>query len=107
MVKGLQWKSNGVVNTGFSTDVDRRRSIKGYSIYIYEALIAWKSRLQINVTLSSTEGEYVRLSKISTEILFVRDIFVFMGIQIKYPIFVHVDNTGYFFNELGDIGAEE
>ena len=69
----------------------------GYLIYFCDALIAWKSRLQKNVTLSSTEGEYVGLSKISTEILFVHDILVFLGVEIKYPIIVHVDNTGVIF----------
>ena len=60
--------------------MDTRRSITGYLIYFCEALILWKSRLQKNVTLSSTEGEYVGLPDISTEILFVRDVPVFMGI---------------------------
>ena len=58
MVKGLLWKSKGVVNTGFSTDVDTRSRITGYSIYFYDTLIAFKSRLQENVVLSITEGEY-------------------------------------------------
>ena len=97
MVTSLLWKLKGVVDTGFSTDVDTRRSITGYLIYLCKSLIAWKSRIQRNVTFSSTEGKYVRLSEISTEILFVRDIFVFMEIQIEYPIFVHVDNTGAIF----------
>ena len=37
------------------------------------------------------------LSEISTEILFVRDILVFLGVEIEYPIIVHVDNTGAIF----------
>ena len=55
MVMSLLWKLKGVVDTGFAMDVDTRRSITGYLIYFCEALIAWKSRLQKNVTLSSTE----------------------------------------------------
>ena len=97
MVTSLLWKLKGVVDTGLSTEVDTRRSITGYLIYFCEALIAWKSRLHKNVTLSSTEGEYVKLSEISTEILFVCDVLLFMGIQMEYPIIVNVDNTGAFF----------
>ena len=97
MVTSLLWKLKGVMDTGFSTDVDTRRSITGYLTYFSEALIPRNNRLQRNVTFSSTEGEYVGLSEINTKILCVRDIFVFMGIQIEYPIFVHVDNTGEFF----------
>ena len=89
MFTSLLWKLKGVVNTGLAKDVD--------TIYFYEALIALKSRLQRNVTLSSTEGEYVGLSEISTEIVFVRDVLVFMGIHIEYPIIVHFDNTGAIF----------
>ena len=97
MVTTLLWKLKGVVDTGFAMDVDTRRSITGYLIYFCEALIAWNSRLQKNVTLSSMEGKYVGLSEISTEILFVRDVLVFVGIQIQYPIIVHVDNKGAIF----------
>ena len=49
------------------------------------------------MTFSSTEGEYVGLSEISKEIIFVRDVLVFMGMKIEYPIILHVDNTGEFF----------
>ena len=82
---------------GFATDVDTRRSITEYFIYFCEDLIAWKSRFQKNVTFSSTEGEYAGISEIIMEILLVRDVLVFMGIQIEYPIIVHVDNTGAIF----------
>ena len=53
------WKLKGVVDTGFATDTNKRRSVTGYLIYFSDALIAWKSRLQKNMILSSTEGEYV------------------------------------------------
>ena len=91
------WKLKGVVDTGFAMDTDTRRSVTGYLIYFCDALIAWKIRLQKNVTLSSTEGEYAGLSKIRTKFLFVRDILVFLGVEIEYPIIVNVDNTGDIF----------
>ena len=77
----ILWKLKGVVDTGFATDTDTRRSVTGYLIYFCDALIAWKSRLQKNVTLSSKEGEYVGLGKISTEILFVCDVLVFWELK--------------------------
>ena len=79
----ILWKLKGVVDTGFATDTDTRSSVTRYLIYFCDALIAWKSRLQNNVTLSITEGEYFRLSEISTKILFVRDILVFLGVKIE------------------------
>ena len=75
----ILWKLKGVVDTGFATDTNTRKSVTGYLIYFCDALIAWKSRLQNNVTLASKEDEYIVLGKISTEILFVCDILVFFG----------------------------
>ena len=56
---------------GFSTDPDTRRSITGYFVFFNGVLVSWKSKLQKNVTLSSTEGEYVSTSHASGEILFI------------------------------------
>ena len=53
------WRSKGKIDTGFGIDLDNRRSVTGYLIYLCCALVAWKSKLQNNVTLSSTKGEYV------------------------------------------------
>ena len=61
----IYWKLEGVVDTGFATDLDNRRSVTGYFIYLCKALIYWKINLQGNVTLSSTEGEYVGISSIT------------------------------------------
>ena len=59
-------KLKGVVKTGFAIDNNTRRSMIGYLIYFCDALIAWKSILENNFTLSSGEGEYVGLGVIST-----------------------------------------
>ena len=54
MVTSLLWKLKGVVDTGFATDVDTRRSITGYSIYFCEALIVWQTN---NKTLGQIRSE--------------------------------------------------
>ena len=60
-------------------------------------LIAWKSRAQKHVTLSSTEAEFVAVSDVCTEILFVKMILESLGIKVKTPITVHCDNVGAIF----------
>jgi len=59
--------------------------------------VAWKSKLQKTVMLSSTEDEYVGLSEVSGEILFIWDILKFIGIKIKLPIVMEMDNMGAIF----------
>jgi hypothetical protein len=98
-----KWVIKAYSDSDFSGDKNNRKSITGYIIYLYGSPIAWKSRGQKSVTLSSTEAEYVALSEVATEIIFVRDIIVFMGIPVELPIVVHVDNVGaiYLSNKAG------
>ena len=56
--------------------------------------IAWKARAQRGVTLSSTEAEYVAISEVCREILFVAQILEFLNVKVKRPIVVRVDNVG-------------
>ena len=50
-----------------------------------------------NVTLSSSEAEYVAISEVCTEIMFIKTILSFLGIEIKRPIQVNCDNIGAIF----------
>ena len=59
--------------------------------------ILWRSRQQRSVTLSSTEAEYVSLSEAAKEIKFGHQIMMAMGLKVKTPITVMVDNVGAIF----------
>ena len=50
-----------------------------------------------NVTLSSSEAEYVAISEVCTEIMFIKMILSFMGVDVKRPIQVNCDNVGAIF----------
>lgn len=56
--------------------------------------ISWKSRGQKSVTLSSSEAEYVAISELCAEIMFLKQVLEFLGIKVKLPIIVRVDNVG-------------
>src|SRR5210317_1555952 len=49
-------------DSDYATNKDNRTSVTGYLIFFRDALIAWESKLQDAVTLSSTEAEYTALS---------------------------------------------
>ena len=52
-------------------DKDNWISITGYCVYFTGCLISWKSHAQTKVTLSSTAAEYIAISKLCLEILFI------------------------------------
>jgi hypothetical protein len=56
--------------------------------------IAWKSKASNSVTLASTEAEYIALSEITKEIMFVKEVLETMGIGMKLPTIVQIDNVG-------------
>ena len=54
--------------------------------------MAWRSRAQCSVTLSSAEAEFIALSEAVSELLFICNVINFLGGIINLPIRVYVDN---------------
>ena len=46
------------------------------------------------MTLSSCEAEYVALCETCAELLYIRQILEFLGVEIDYPMIIYVDNVG-------------
>jgi hypothetical protein len=90
----LCFELEGMSDSDYAGDKQTRTSVFGYIIYFCGAPIAWKSKASKSVTLSSTEAEYVALSEITKEIMFVKQVLETMNIKIKLPITVRVDNVG-------------
>ena len=59
--------------------------------------ICWGSRSQKNVTLSSSDAEYVAVSEIVKEILYVVHVLEYLKTEVKLPIIIQVDNQGAIF----------
>ena len=78
----------------YAWDKNNGLSVTGYYIYVNGWLISWKSRAQRRNALSSTGAEYVALSEICTEILFLRMIKEFLVQLVEYTIKVCCDNAG-------------
>ena len=51
-----------------------RRSHFGYTTFLNNGLVSWKSKLQSIVTLSSSESEYVVLCDLTTEVRYLRQL---------------------------------
>jgi hypothetical protein len=93
-VQDLKWELKGYSDSDFAGDADNKKSVSGFIIYLNGCPIAWRSKGQKSVTLSSTEAEYVALSEVTTEIVFIAGVLEFLNVEIQYPIEVFVDNLG-------------
>ena len=90
----VNWEMRGYSDSDFAGDVDGRKSISGYIIYVQGCPISWRSKGQKSVSLSSTEAEYMAVSEVATEILFMKSMMDFLGVLVSLPIEVYVDNVG-------------
>ena len=89
-----KWTMKTYVDSDWERDPDSRISITGWVIFVNECLVAWGSKAQKSVTLSSTEAEYVEISELCTNVIHVRSLLEFMGEDVSLPITILVDNQG-------------
>ena len=62
------------VDSDYAADPDTRRSVTGYLIILNNGPVAWKSKRQSCVTLSSAEAEFVAATTCAIETLYLRSL---------------------------------
>ena len=92
--KELTWDLKAYSDSDFAGDTESRKSVSGFIIYLCGAPIAWRSKSQRSVSLSSTEAEYMAISEVAAELLYIAGVLKFLGVNLEYPIEVNVDNIG-------------
>jgi len=95
--KEQKWRMLAFSDSDYAGDPESRISISGWAIYFCGVLVAWQSKGQKSITLSSSEAEYVALSEAAKNIKFIYMILESMGIKVEIPIIVRVDNNGAIF----------
>jgi hypothetical protein len=90
----VKWEMKAFCDSDFAGDKETRISVTGFVIYVMGALILWRSRGQKSVTLLSSEAEYVALSEVCAEIMFIKQVLEFLKVKVELPIVVNVDNVG-------------
>jgi hypothetical protein len=91
------WTIEAYSDSDYAGDRDLRLSVSGFIIYVCGNPISWRSKAQRNVTLSSSEAEYVAVSEVCMEVMFVKQILEFLQVKLKLPINILVDNVGAMF----------
>jgi hypothetical protein len=93
----MLWELNIYSDSDWAGDKDNRKSVTGFIIFLLGAPVMWRSEAQGSVALSSTEAKFYALSKSAKEIKFIVQVLTSMGIPVKIPVVVRVDNVGAIF----------
>jgi hypothetical protein len=93
----MLWELRIYSDSDWAGDKDNRKSITGFIIFLLGAPILWRSNAQASVALSSTEAELYALSEAAKEIKFIVQVLISLGIPVKLPVIVRVDNVGAIF----------
>ncbi|KAH9762946.1 retrovirus-related pol polyprotein from transposon RE1 [Citrus sinensis] len=95
---GLQFYSSGSLNlTAFSdadwgSDLDDRRSVGGYCVYLGNSLISWSSKKQHIVSRSTAESEYRALALAAAEVLWITYLLKELKVSLQQTPVIHCDN---------------
>lgn len=71
-----------------------RKSVSGWIILLNVNLISWRIRQKKSVSLRSLESEYVVVSELCMDFMYLRNLLDFLGLFTPLPINIRVDNMG-------------
>jgi hypothetical protein len=82
----------GYCDADWGGDLIDRKSTTGYCTFLNNNLISWASKKQPTVALSSAEAEYMAISDMMKEILWMRMILNELHVNVITPTIIFVDN---------------
>ena len=86
----------GFADSDWALDPVTRKSTTGCLVKLANGVFCWNSRVQKSIALSSTEAEYMSLSDMSRQLVWICSLFEELGIQ-SMPIPLCGDNQGSIF----------
>ncbi len=81
----------GYTDADMAGDVDTRRSTSGYLITFAGGAVAWQSKLQKCVALSTTEAEFIAATESCKELLWLRKYIEELGFKQEHYV-LYCDN---------------
>ena len=77
----------GYIDADMDGDVDSRKSTSGYLTTFARGVVSWQSNLQRCVALSTTEAEYIVVSKADKEVKYMKNLLHELGhVQERYVL---------------------
>ncbi|KAM2961779.1 hypothetical protein FF1_031321 [Malus domestica] len=76
----------------WAADLNTRRSVTGYVVYLGGNPISWQSKKQPSVSRSSTEAEYKALAHTAADVAWIRLILKDLGVPLPFQPTIFCDN---------------
>ncbi len=81
-----------LVDADWASDEHDRKSISGFGVFLYGGLVSWSSMKQKSVALSSTESEYMGLTHVLKELLWIHMFLRLQELPIPHLFPISSDN---------------
>lgn len=79
-------------DSDWGSDKSNHRSFLGYSIFVFDGLVSWSSSKQKATSLSSTELEYMALTHLIKELLWIKLFLKSLSLPCAVPFLMLSDN---------------
>jgi hypothetical protein len=83
----------GYVDADYAGDLDTRRSTSGYVFLVAGGPVSWSAKRQATVALSTTEAEYMALTRAAQQALWMYSFMSEVGLKLEFPAILHGDNA--------------
>jgi hypothetical protein len=87
-----EMKLHGFIDSNWAGSPTDKKSTSGGAFSIGSTIVSWKSKKQISVSLSSVEVEYMAVSQVACEVIWMRKILVGLFGSHLDPTVIHYDN---------------
>jgi len=92
--KSFAFMLDGKSDSDYAVCQETRRSVTGYIGYLEGSLVVARSVMQKRSALSTTEAELYALVSCVQDMFYVKQLLESMGLTVKTPIIIRVDNKG-------------
>nr|GEY60693.1 retrotransposon protein, putative, Ty1-copia subclass [Tanacetum cinerariifolium] len=82
---------DGYVDADYAKDLDKGRSITGYVFMVHGCVVSWKAILQHVVVLSTTEPDYMALTKAVKESIWLKGLLIELRVNLRSGV-LNYDN---------------
>jgi hypothetical protein len=82
----------GYSDADWAGDKSDRKSTTGYCVFINGNIVSWCTKKQQTVALSTMEAEYMALTEVTKEIMWMNMLLTEMKVKVQTPMIVYCDN---------------